>query len=871
MLEGMFMSQDHTDANPNVPPSQNHQEEILNVLSRFFDIMFPSGILFGALALAISIYRSINHGWYASIILHSMMYIFALIVLIFRRRISVLFLFYSMLGLIFIAIIDSLLTMGLASDAMISLAVFCIFSGVFLGIRAGIVALIVGLLSASAIGAGVCAGLIKSGPTITENLNEPATWILHLSFIPMYLVPLILSINYMRERMIKSVDSLKKINSQLQQEISFRAVAENELKESEARYRKIFENAMEGIFNATEEGILLSVNPSMARMGGYASPEEMLRSSANLNHGFFVDQDDRLKIRQILKDNGIVKGFETRMFKHDGGIMWVSMNLQAVFNNEGRDYIVEGTIEDITKRKSDEKAIYESELKYRSVVENSLVAFYIIQDGLFRFVNARFCDMTSYGCNEIIDVMGPMDLIHADDRERMKIIFSDNTTGKCEEGEYDIKVIKKDRTTIAVKVYQSSIKYMGKSAYFGTAIDVTKEKVLEVKLLHSQKMEALGTLTGGIAHDFNNILTVMAGYGTMLQRKLGKENPLKSYADNIISASEKAANLIKGLLAFSRLQPIESKPVNINSIVNGTEKLLRRLITADILLETDIAPFNVHILADKTQIDQILFNLVANARDAMPGGGILKISTNITELDKNFILNNGFGETGKYAHIKVSDNGIGMDGKVKRRIFEPFFTTKDQGRGTGLGLSTVYGIVKQNRGYITVASDPGVGTEFDIYFPLLIDNEVSEKENISYELMGGKETILIAEDNEEVRCFIKDILQDYGYRIIEAIDGDEAIKKIERHKEISLIILDSVMPKKNGKQVYEYIKKIRSDVRIIFMSGYEKEVVMDKGIIEPGFAFITKPFSPVDILGKVEEVLGGEKKGVNTSVITESR
>jgi len=713
------------------PPFSSAEDETKLIFSRFFDILFPAAIIFGGIALVFSIYRSVHHGWYHIMLLHIAMYLFALVVLIFRRRIPSHLKFSFMLVLMSVSVIQSLYSMGLAGEGMLTLTVVCIFSWVFLGISAGIIAMAFGVMVLSVMGVLICTGIISTDPDILNYLSEPLTWAVQIALMLLYLVPLLLIINYMRKRMIDSLVLSRETNVRLETEIKTRVAAEKELRESEE--------------------------------------------------------------------------------------------------------------------------------KYRGVVENSFIAFYIVQDRRFRFVNARFCEITGYSCDEIIDNMGPLDLMHGDDKENIKRIIRDYLAGKETENEYEVKVTKKDGTIITVKVFKSSIIYKGKPAYFGSAIDVTREKILEAKLIQAQKMEALGTLTGGIAHDFNNILTALTGYGTILQMKLEEADPLKKYADNIISASEKATNLIKSLLAFSRLQPVAPKPVNINNVVQGTEKLLKRLITEDITLETDLAPLNINILADNTQVDQILFNLVANARDAMPGGGILKIATKITELGEEFILNNGFGKTGRYAHITVSDNGIGMEENVKERIFEPFYTTKEPGKGTGLGLSTVYGIVKQNCGYITVRSDPGTGTEFDIYFPL-IEEGLFETEKIRWNFRDGQETILVAEDNYEARCLIKDILEEYGYRIIEAEDGDDAIEKIKHHKEISLIILDSIMPKKNGKQVYEYIKRTRSEMRTLFMSGYEKDIVLEKGIIEPGFAFITKPFSPDEILKKVGELMEKQKK-----------
>ena len=395
------------------------------------------------------------------------------------------------------------------------------------------------------------------------------------------------------------------------------------------------------------------------------------------------------------------------------------------------------------------------------------------------------------------------------------------------------------------------------------AADITERKraeeersKLQAQLRQSQKMEAIGTLAGGIAHDFNNILTALVGYGALLQMGLGKDNPLKMYADQILSSSEKAAQLTQSLLAFSRKQPITLKPLKLNDIVRGTEKLLKRLLTEDILFETRLTPDDTTILGDATQVDQILFNLVTNARDVMSRGGTLTIETRRALIDGGFVRAHGYGETGNYVVISVSDTGTGMDENTKDHIFDPFFTTKEVGKGTGLGLSTVYGIVKQHNGYINVESEINVGSAFHIYFPA-VAAAVEEEESPAPQVKKGRETILVAEDNEAVRTLIRTILGKYGYTIIEAVDGEDAVNKFHGQRNVDLLIIDSVMPKKNGREVYDEICGTWPHVKALFMSGYTRDIVLDKGIEEKNFHFISKPLSPNDLLAKVREVLDG--------------
>jgi CheY-like chemotaxis protein len=335
---------------------------------------------------------------------------------------------------------------------------------------------------------------------------------------------------------------------------------------------------------------------------------------------------------------------------------------------------------------------------------------------------------------------------------------------------------------------------------------------------------------------------------------MDETNPLRLYVDPILSSSQKAASLTSSLLAFSRQQPVNLTPFNINKNIKGTEKLLKRLLTEDIELETSLAPQDIIIMADATHIDQILFNLATNARDAMKKGGRLTIETRLVEIDNSFRQVYGFGKPGRYALLSIADTGTGMDETTKEKIFEPFFTTKEAGKGTGLGLATVYGIVKQHNGYVDVFSKPGTGTTFHIYLPAA-GAIIDEEKIASADIIGGSETILIAEDNEGVRRLLKEVLSKHGYVVLESVDGNDAIDSIKKHPRIDLMILDSVMPKKNGREVYDEARTIIPHVKVIFMSGYTRDIVLDKGIEENDFHFISKPIQCDGLLLKVRKIL----------------
>ncbi|MFC1895040.1 response regulator [Thermodesulfobacteriota bacterium] len=374
---------------------------------------------------------------------------------------------------------------------------------------------------------------------------------------------------------------------------------------------------------------------------------------------------------------------------------------------------------------------------------------------------------------------------------------------------------------------------------------------LEEKLRQSHKMEAIGTLAGGVAHDFNNILTAIIGYASLLQMHLDPGDKSMSYVEQVLHSAERASNLTKNLLAFSRKQIVEPRPVELNARIKNVSNLLSRLIGEDIRLQLELFTEELVVMADPGQIDQILINLATNARDAMPDGGVLKILTRPARAEDGKTI-----PPGRCALMSFVDTGIGIDTKTMERVFDPFFTTKDVGRGTGLGLSMIYGIVKQYGGHIDISSAPGKGSRFDIFIPLTeAAPDAMRTENLHGE-RRGTETVLIAEDDRTVREFARDVLTEYGYQVIEAGDGEEAVRKFEEHaRDIDLVLIDVVMPKKNGKSAYDEIKRMKHDVKAVFVSGYTSDIVEAKGVVEEGATFIAKPFGPERLLSKVREVL----------------
>ena len=384
-----------------------------------------------------------------------------------------------------------------------------------------------------------------------------------------------------------------------------------------------------------------------------------------------------------------------------------------------------------------------------------------------------------------------------------------------------------------------------------------REEHLHSQLVKAQRMESVGRLAGGIAHDFNNLLTVIVSFADVIVRKLEPESELIAPANQIISSSERASHLTRGLLAFSRRQVFDLKTVDLNDILRGIERVLAGVVREDIdfRLQLHDSPIPVH--ADVGQIEQVIMNLTTNANDAMPDGGNLLIKSTIFTMDEDFLRTYDFGTLGEYALFSVTDSGTGMDRDTQKNIFEPFFTTKETGKGTGLGLSIAYGIVKQHNGFLRVKSAPAKGTTLHIYLPLTKEEELARvEETRETPRRRGSETILLAEDSAEVREAIAITLNEAGYKTIPACDGEDALRKFLAHREgIDLVILDVVMPKISGRAVFDQIRKTHPETKVLFMSGYAEEIITRKGIAAAEFDYLEKPATPPQFLTKVREIL----------------
>jgi PAS domain S-box-containing protein len=513
---------------------------------------------------------------------------------------------------------------------------------------------------------------------------------------------------------------------------------------------------------------------------------------------------------------------------------------------------------DKTKQGVAEEALGEAEEKYRAIYEHAVGGiFQATPDGRFLSANPALARILGYESKEeLMEAVGARGKqIYVSERRWSEYLHLMEAHGHVHD--FEVQVHPKEGGPEWVSVNSRSVRDAeGRVLHYeGTMESITERKKLEAQLLQAQKMESIGTLAGGVAHDFNNILTTIMGYCSLIMMKTGKAGPITGYLNQIMEAADRASGLTQSLLAFSRKQVMETKTIDVNETIRAVEKLLRRIIGEDIELKTSPSQERLVVTVGDGQIGQLLMNLASNARDAMPEGGVLSIRTELVHLSGDFMKTYD-GKEGVYAAIEVSDTGSGMDERTKDQIFDPFFTTKEVGRGTGLGLSIVYGIVRQNKGYVNVGSQPGKGTTFTLYLPLTEPAQDTGSLQERAELRGGSEVILVAEDNTQVREILTATLSDFGYGVIEAVDGMDAVEKFNRHRQgIDLLLLDVIMPRKNGKEAYMEIKKIRPDIRTIFMSGYTGDILSKKGISREGIPMTSKPIVIEKLLRQIREIL----------------
>jgi len=656
-----------------------------------------------------------------------------------------------------------------------------------------------------------------------------------------------------------TIDALASVADIVSQGIE-RQRAEGALRESEERYRDLFESNPYPMWVFDLETLrFLAVNDAAVSHYGYSRDEFLKLTIADIR-----PSEDIPRLREHVYRKTPGAGIaEWRHCKKDGTIIDVEISSQEMRFGKREAQLVLAL--DITVRKKTEAALRESEERYRDLVENAHDIIYSHDlAGNYTSVNKAGQVITGYTREEALK-LNLADTVAPEWRDKAKDMMRRKLAGERVTA-YEMELIAKDGRRVAVEVNTKLVYEKGKPfAVQGIARDVTERKQLEDQLRQSQKMEAIGQLAGGVAHDFNNLLTAIIGYSGLALQRMEDESPLKPYIEEIKKAGDRAANLTRQLLAFGRKQILQPLPLNLNDVITDLNKMLRRLIGEDIRLAARLDLDLKKIKADPGQIEQVLMNLVVNARDAMPRGGNLTIETANIQIDEEYAGRHIGVHSGGYVMLAVSDNGTGMDHETEAKIFEPFFTTKDKGKGTGLGLSTVYGIIKQSGGNIWVYSELGHGTTFKIYLPQVDDPVTTVPAKIEDDsIPGGSETVLLVEDEDVVRGLAQRILEEAGYRVIAANGGEEAVTWCANNAEtIHLLLTDVVMPDTSGKELAERLTSLRPQTKVLFMSGYTDEAIVHHGVLDSNVEFLQKPFTPTALSRKVRQVL--DSNGVKLS------
>jgi two-component system cell cycle sensor histidine kinase/response regulator CckA len=651
------------------------------------------------------------------------------------------------------------------------------------------------------------------------------------------------------------------------------------LQKSEERYRRIVDEATEIIYRISPAGYFTFVNPTAAAVVQRSVQECLNLYFLSLIRKDYAEEASRFYLEQMRQKNP-VSYFEFPAVLPDGSEVWIGQNVQLVIEN-GKVVELQALGRDITARKKIEQQLLDSERRYRLLFEANPHPMWVYDFETLSFLTANNAAIQSYGYSlEDFLSMTILDIRTPDERQRPNDHLSKRDSGALPE---TWKQLKKDGSIIDVEINAFPVIFDGKKAELITATDVTARlraqcdlaataienvRLLEVErdkeeqLRQSQKMEAVGQLAGGIAHDFNNLLTAITGYSEMTLRRLEPESPVRRNVEEIKKAGLRAADLTRQLLAFSRKQALQPKVLDINSVVSEVDKLLRRLIGEDIELFTFLTPDLGRVMADPGQVEQVLMNLVVNARDAVAEGGKITIETANVYLDDDYARKHASVESGAYVLLAVSDTGSGMDAATQGRIFEPFFTTKGVDKGTGLGLSTVYGVVKQSGGSIWVYSEVGKGTSFKVYLPRVdAKTDVGLPEGATLAVSQGTETVLLVEDEQAVRHMARHILEASGYTVLEAASGPEAIEVCKVHDgPVDLLLSDVVMPHMSGPRLSEEVMKIKPGISVLFMSGYTDNAIVQHGVLKEGMHFLQKPFSPDALALKVRESLDSPDK-----------
>jgi PAS domain S-box-containing protein len=632
--------------------------------------------------------------------------------------------------------------------------------------------------------------------------------------------------------------------------------AQKALEDSETRYRRLFETAKDGILILDfKTGQIDDVNPFLVEMLGYTHSEFVGKKLWEI--GPFKDIPASRAAFSELQAKGVIRYDDLPLETKDGRRINVEF-VSNVYPVDGTQ-VVQCNIRDITERVRAEAALKISETHHRSVFEGAVHGIYRgTLDGRFLDVNPALVTMLGYNSVEEVLKLSVAQDVFSEPGEGLRLLHKWQLTAEIEE---EVQWKRRDQRLITVRLSGRVLvtKHLRAAGLEVIAEDVTERRALEEQLRQAQKIEAVGQLAGGMAHEFNNYLGIVLGYSELLLEEAGTTEGLRRNVAEIKAATQRAASLTRQLLALSRRQVLEPKVLDINVVVWETHKLLRRLIPGNIDLVPMLEPNLQPVKVDPAQIQQILINLVVNARDAMPKGGKVVIETANVELDEEYAGRHLAVQPGHYVMLAVSDNGSGIDEPTQARIFEPFFTTKQEGKGTGLGLSTVYGIVRQSGGHVTVESALHEGTRFRIYLPPTAVTELKVEDEtppMQTEILSGTETVLVAEDDPALRKLISVSLEKHGYAVFAVEDGTEAMRLIENNAgKIDLVVSDIMMPKMNGLELRKKAILLRPEMRFLLISGYVEDIPGQAENLPPDADYLEKPFLPIELARKVRALL----------------
>lgn len=626
--------------------------------------------------------------------------------------------------------------------------------------------------------------------------------------------------------------------------------------EREELFQLITENVADMIAVVDVEGHRLYNSPSYHRVLGYTG-EELQRSSSFEQ----IHPDDRNRVREAAMEarrTGVGKPLEYRMRHKDGTWRVLESTASVIRSRSGEPESLVIVNRDVTQRKEAEESLHVSESGFRSMIEDAPYGIYRAGvNGKLLRANPALQKMLGYdNLDELLNASLPTDVFRNPfDFNGLNELLQNANEFK----DVEVELKRRDGAPITVRCTGRKVKeeHEGVPCFDVFAEDITERRILERQLRMAGKMEAVGRLSGGIAHDFNNLLGVIIGYGQVLKRRLGAGSDLLECAEEIEKAGQRAASLTRQLLAFSRQQILTPSIIKLNDLVLDMAKMLPRLLGEDITVNTSLSSDLGMVKADQGQIEQVIMNLAVNARDAMPEGGTLRIETANVELDQAYAWQHPGAKPGHYVMLAVIDSGTGIDPDTLTHIFEPFFTTKEVGKGTGLGLATVYGVVKQSGGYIWVESEPGHGASFQIFLPRVDEPtaDIAATTPVD-ETVGGSETILLVEDSEALRKLTRSFLESHGFKVLVAQDGEEALEVEARHSgKIDLLLTDVVMPGINGRALAERLLPKQLGMRVLYISGYTDSFVARHGVLEEGMVLLHKPFTEEVLIRKVREVL----------------